>query len=51
LSVVFLGLCVFNWSVESMLEVQAGVVWTALLALVLFHTTKGGPMDAKSVIL
>lgn len=41
LALVFLGLCGINWSVESMLEVQAGVVWYALHALLLFRTTDG----------
>lgn len=39
LALIFLGLCGINWSVESMLEVQAGVVWYAIHALLLFRTT------------
>lgn len=48
LTVVFIGLCALNWSVESMLEVQAGVVWTALLTVVLFHRTNGGTTDVRT---
>ena len=36
---VFLVACALNWSVESMLEVQAGVVWTVVMAFVLFSTS------------
>ncbi len=36
LTVVFVLICALNWSVESMLEVQAGVVWTALMLFLLF---------------
>lgn len=38
LVLLFLLVCALNWAVESMLEVQAGVVWTALMALLLFRT-------------
>lgn len=37
LVLVFLVICALNWSVESMLEVQAGVVWTATMVLLLFR--------------
>ena len=40
---LFLLVCALNWSVESMLEVQAGVVWTAVMAFVLFRSSKGSP--------
>jgi len=36
---VFLVACALNWSVESMLEVQAGVVWTVVMAFLLFRTS------------
>lgn len=36
LAVAFVVICALNWSVESMLEVQAGVVWTAMMVLLLF---------------
>jgi O-antigen ligase len=39
LVLIFLLACSLNWAVESMLEVQAGVVWTALMALLLFRST------------
>jgi O-antigen ligase len=42
LVVVLCALCALNWSVESMLEVQAGVVWTALMFLMLFGRKPGG---------
>ena len=40
---LFLVACALNWAVESMLEVQAGVVWTALMALLLFRTMPDTP--------
>lgn len=36
-AVLFLLICLLNWAVESMLEVQAGVVWTAVMAFLLFQ--------------
>ena len=41
LAVVFLLACALNWSVESMLEVQAGAAWTAVLMLLLFRSHEG----------
>ncbi|MCB0780246.1 MAG: O-antigen ligase family protein [Flavobacteriales bacterium] len=38
---LFLLSCGLNWAVESMLEVQAGVVWTALVAVLVFRTRTG----------
>lgn len=46
---VFLVTCALNWSVESMLEVQAGVVWTVVIAFVLFTTSTGGQDDHKMI--
>ena len=43
LVLLFLVACALNWAVESMLEVQAGVVWTALMALLLFRTMPDTP--------
>lgn len=40
LAVIFLATCLLNWSVESMLEVQAGVVWTAVMAFLFFTAPK-----------
>lgn len=44
LAVIFLATCLLNWSVESVLEVQAGVVWTVVMAFLLFTSAKqNGP--------
>jgi O-antigen ligase len=45
LVLLFLVACALNWAVESMLEVQAGVVFTALMAVWLFRGTNDhGPV-------
>jgi O-antigen ligase len=49
LAVIFLGTCLLNWIVESMLEVQAGVVWTVVIAFVLFTTADGGNEEHKVI--
>jgi O-antigen ligase len=49
LAVIFLGTCLLNWSVESMLEVQAGVVWTVVIAFVLFTTADGNSEEHKVI--
>jgi len=46
---VFLFVCALNWSVESMLEVQAGVVWTVVMAFVLFATSNGSLDEHKLI--
>jgi O-antigen ligase len=49
LTMVFLAACALNWSVESMLEVQAGVVWTVVIAVVLFTTSEGNYEERKVI--
>lgn len=48
LSAIFLLLCVLNWTVESMLEVQAGSVFFAVFAVLLFW--KDEPVHLRASI-
>jgi O-antigen ligase len=47
LALIFLATCLLNWSVESMLEVQAGVVWTVAMAFLFFTASKPDPLHTR----